>query len=128
MTMTPLADGMARLSAVLPGLDATAMMQTLEARAASQRAAGSRTPARALEADLLVEAVLRSGRLTAEQASTVATTLDGASPETCARIDRLIAEAPEALQGRGRRRLASDLRAMIQQLEPDGSQIGRAHV
>ena len=65
--------------------------------------------------------VLRSGRLTAEQASTVATTLDGASPETCARIDRLIAEAPEALQGRGRRRLASDLRAMIQQLEPDGS-------
>ena len=66
-------------------------------------------------------AVLRSGRLTAEQASTVATTLDGASAETCARIDRLIAEAPEALQGRGRRRLASDLRAMIQQLEPDGS-------
>ena len=65
--------------------------------------------------------VLRSGRLTAEQASTVATTLDGASPETCARIDRLIAEDPDALQGRGRRRLASDLRGMIQQLEPEGS-------
>ncbi|MGP5055393.1 DUF222 domain-containing protein [Brachybacterium paraconglomeratum] len=65
--------------------------------------------------------VLRSGRLTAEQASTVATTLDGASPETCARIDRLIAEDPEALQGRGRKRLASDLRGMVQQLEPEGS-------
>lgn len=65
--------------------------------------------------------VLRSGRLTAEQASTVATTLDGASPETCARIDRLIAEDPDALQGRGRRRLASDLRGMVQQLEPEGS-------
>ena len=65
--------------------------------------------------------VLRSGQLTAEQASTVATTLDGASPETCARIDRLIAEDPDALQGRGRRRLASDLRGMIQQLEPEGS-------
>lgn len=65
--------------------------------------------------------VLRSGRLTAEQASTVATTLDGASPETCARIDRLIAEDPDALQGRGRRRLASDVRGMVQQLEPEGS-------
>ena len=65
--------------------------------------------------------VLRSGRLTAEQASTVATTLDGASPETCARIDRLIAEDPDALQGRGRRRLASDLRGLVQQLEPEGS-------
>lgn len=69
--------------------------------------------------------VLRSGRLTAEQASTAATALDGASPETCARIDRLITEDPEVLQGRGRRRLASDLRAMIQQLEPGGSR-GRA--
>ena len=65
--------------------------------------------------------VLRSGRLTAEQASTVATTLDGASPETCARIDRLIAEDPDALQGRGRKRMVSDLRGMIQQLEPEGS-------
>ena len=64
---------------------------------------------------------LRGGRLTAEQAATVATTLDGAAPETCARIDRLIAEDPEALQGRGRKRLASDLRGMVQQLEPEGS-------
>jgi hypothetical protein len=36
-------------------------MQTLEARSASRRAAGARTPARALEADLLVDAVLRAG-------------------------------------------------------------------
>lgn len=64
---------------------------------------------------------LHAGRLTAEQASTIATTLDGASPETCARLDRLIAESPEALQGCGRRRLASDVRAVVQQLEPEGS-------
>lgn len=65
--------------------------------------------------------VLRAGRLTSEQASTVSTTLDGASPETCAQVDQLIAESPEALQGRGSKRLASDVRAMIQQLEPEGS-------
>jgi hypothetical protein len=65
--------------------------------------------------------VLRSGRLTPEQATTVATTLDGASPDTCARIDRMISGSPEALHGRGRRRLASDLREMVQRLEPEGS-------
>ncbi|MBB5831852.1 HNH endonuclease [Brachybacterium aquaticum] len=64
---------------------------------------------------------LRRGRLTPQQASTISTTLDGADAETCARIDRMIAEDPETLRGKGVKRVASDVREMIQHLEPDGS-------
>ena len=58
VTMTPLADGMARVTAVLRGIDAVGMMKTLDAGARSLRAAGEKTSASALEADLLVDSVL----------------------------------------------------------------------
>ena len=57
--MTPLDDGMARVTAVLRGIDAVALMHSLRTRAESLRAAGEKTSASALEADLLVEDVLR---------------------------------------------------------------------
>ncbi|ASK66408.1 HNH endonuclease [Brachybacterium avium] len=55
--MTPLGDGMARVTATLRALDAVAMMNSLHSRAESQRAAGAKTSLSALEADLLVEDV-----------------------------------------------------------------------
>ena len=58
VTLTPLADGMARLSAVLRAIDGVAVMNALDAGARSRRAAGSQTSHGALEADLLVESVL----------------------------------------------------------------------
>lgn len=64
---------------------------------------------------------LWAGRLTERQASTVASSLDGADPSTCARIDQLIADHPETLQGKGHRELKSDLQTMIQRLEPETS-------
>ncbi|MFC0674996.1 hypothetical protein [Brachybacterium hainanense] len=57
--MRPLPHGMARLSAVLPGLDAAKMDATLQAAAESERAAGSRIALGALRADVLAEAVHR---------------------------------------------------------------------
>lgn len=64
---------------------------------------------------------LWAGRLTERQASTVASSLDGADPATCARIDQLIADHPETLQGKGQKELRSDLQTMIQRLEPETS-------
>ncbi|GAA1484627.1 HNH endonuclease [Brachybacterium fresconis] len=61
VTMTPLADGMAQVSAVLRGIDAAGMMKTLHRRAESLRAAGAKESVPALEADLLVDAALHSG-------------------------------------------------------------------
>nr|WP_245822678.1 HNH endonuclease signature motif containing protein [Brachybacterium avium] len=61
VTMTPLADGMARVTAVLRGIDAVGMMQALHSGAGSLRAAGEKTSTPALEADLLVDAVLTRG-------------------------------------------------------------------
>ncbi|GAA4531412.1 HNH endonuclease signature motif containing protein [Brachybacterium paraconglomeratum] len=58
VTMTPLADGMARVTAVLRGIDAAGMMRALAAKARSLKAAGDRTPAPALEADLMVDVIL----------------------------------------------------------------------
>src|SRR5699024_6594884 len=58
VTLSPLADGMARVTAVLRGIDAVGMMKTLDAGARSLRAAGEKTSASALEADLLVDSVL----------------------------------------------------------------------
>lgn len=68
VTMTPLADGMARVTAILRGLDAAAMMQALQVQAGSLRARGARTPAPALEADLLVDSVLTSASSAAQEA------------------------------------------------------------
>ena len=59
--MTPLADGMARVTAVLRGIDAAALMQSLHTRAESLRASGAKAALPALEADLLVDDTLRSG-------------------------------------------------------------------
>ena len=58
VTMTPLADGMARVNAVLRGVDAAGLMKSLQRGAKSLRAAGSKHSVPALEADLLVGAVL----------------------------------------------------------------------
>src|SRR5699024_8002025 len=55
VTMTPLADGMARVSAVLRGIDAVALMHSLRTRAESLRASGAKDSPTALEADLLVD-------------------------------------------------------------------------
>ena len=60
VTMTPLDDGMARVTAVLRGVDAVGVMTSLNTRAESLRAAGVKGSVRALEADLLVEDVLLS--------------------------------------------------------------------
>ncbi|MGP9538685.1 DUF222 domain-containing protein [Brachybacterium sp. AOP43-C2-M15] len=64
---------------------------------------------------------LWSGAVTDQQASTVAGALDGAGAETCRRIDDRIREHPEFLHGKGKRRLQSDVRALVQQLEPETS-------
>lgn len=64
---------------------------------------------------------LWSGAVTDQQASAVAGALDGADPETCRRIDEQIREHPEMLHGKGRRRLDSEIRALVQQLEPGSS-------
>lgn len=64
--MTPLADGMARISAVMRAVDAVGVMRSLRTRAESLRAAGERTPLSALEADLLVDDALR-GALATQQ-------------------------------------------------------------
>lgn len=58
VTMTPLADGMARVNAVLRGVDAAGLMKSLQRSAESLRAAGVKHSVPALEADLLVGAVL----------------------------------------------------------------------
>ncbi|GAA1488407.1 HNH endonuclease [Brachybacterium sacelli] len=61
VTLTPLADGMARVSAVLRGIDAAGVMRTLHRGAESLRAAGAKDSVPALEADLLVEGALAGG-------------------------------------------------------------------
>lgn len=58
VTLTPLADGMARITAILRGIDAVGMMQSLQSGAEALRAAGEKTSVPALEADLLIDAVL----------------------------------------------------------------------
>src|SRR5699024_2594343 len=62
VTMTPLADGMARVTAVLRGIDAVALMHSLRTRAESLRASGAKDAPTALEADLLVDDVLRAAQ------------------------------------------------------------------
>jgi len=64
---------------------------------------------------------LWEGRVTAQQAATVAGALSTASPETCRRIDELLRDAPDLLTGKGHRRLRQDIDEMVQQLEPETS-------
>ncbi|MFQ6486153.1 HNH endonuclease [Brachybacterium epidermidis] len=68
VTMHPLADGMARISATLRALDAAAVMKVLTTSAESQRNAGSRVPHQALQADHLVSSIL-GAPLTRQEAS-----------------------------------------------------------
>ncbi|WP_249736735.1 HNH endonuclease [Brachybacterium equifaecis] len=60
VSLTPLADGMARVSAVLPAIDAVSVMSALRAGAESLRARGHEDHPRTIEADLLVSAVLEA--------------------------------------------------------------------
>ena len=62
VTMTPLADGMARVSAVLRGIDAVALMHSRRTRAESLRASGAKDSPTALEADLLVDDILQAAQ------------------------------------------------------------------
>ncbi|MGO1567148.1 MAG: DUF222 domain-containing protein, partial [Brachybacterium sp.] len=64
---------------------------------------------------------LWEGSVTAQQASTVAGALSTASPATCARLDEILAEAPQVLSGKGHKRLREDIDEMIQKLEPETS-------
>ena len=61
------------------------------------------------------------GSVAEQQASVVAGALNGASPETCARIDEMIRQDPSILEGKGHKRLRSDIDELIQQLEPENS-------
>ncbi len=81
VTMHPLADGMARISATLRALDAAAVMKVLTTSAESQRNAGSRVPHQALQADHLVSSIL-GAPLTRQEASdgTEQLTSAGVSP------------------------------------------------
>lgn len=58
VTMHPLDNGMARLTATLRALDAAAVMKTLNIRAEAQRNAGDPRPHHALQADHLVTSIL----------------------------------------------------------------------
>lgn len=103
VTMTPLDDGMARVSAVLRGIDAAGVMKALQRGAESRRAAGARDAVRALEADLLVDAVLRDTSPTSSPAE-----VDGRSTarrrkgsRRSSRLDVGIIITDTALLGRG---------------------------
>ncbi|WP_269147284.1 HNH endonuclease [Brachybacterium muris] len=58
VTMEPLGDGMARISATLRALDASAVMKHLHAGAEASRAAGARDSFGALQADHLVASIV----------------------------------------------------------------------
>ena len=64
---------------------------------------------------------LWDGTVAEQQASIVAAALEGASPETCARIDEILHEHPGTLEGKSRKRLREDVDEMIQRLEPETS-------
>lgn len=105
VTMTPLADGMARVSAVLRAIDAAGMMQTLTTRAQSLKAAGERSPVPALEADLLVDAIIHpeSGFVaapTAPAAPAAPAAREPSRPRTTPGLDIGIVITDTALLGR----------------------------
>src|SRR5699024_6584171 len=64
---------------------------------------------------------LWAGAVTDRQASAVAGGVDGATPETCQRIDDHLGAHPEILHGKGHKRLQAEIRAMVRELEPEGS-------
>lgn len=61
VTCTPLEDGMARVSAKVRALDAAALMNALQTRAAADKAAGDRTALQCLQADHLIWSVIAPG-------------------------------------------------------------------
>ncbi|MDN6330606.1 MAG: DUF222 domain-containing protein, partial [Brachybacterium sp.] len=64
---------------------------------------------------------LWSGAMTERQASAISGALDGTGADTCRRIDDHLREHPEFLHGKGFKRLQSDIRDLIQKLEPETS-------
>lgn len=64
---------------------------------------------------------LWSGAMTERQASAISGALDGVGPDTCRRIDDHLAGHPEFLHGKGFKRLQSDIRDLVQKLEPETS-------
>src|SRR5699024_1216978 len=86
VTMTPLADGMARVSAVLRGIDAVALMHSLRTLAESLRASGAKDSLSALQADLLVDDVLQAAQRD-QQRSQLSTGPDETSHDETAHHD-----------------------------------------
>lgn len=99
VTMSPLTDGMARVVAVLRGIDAAGMMQALGARARSLKAGGERGAISAIEADLLVDAVLHPAE-SESTASPEAVTAAPRRPRTTPRLDVGVVITDTALLGR----------------------------
>ncbi|HLQ79685.1 MAG TPA: DUF222 domain-containing protein, partial [Brachybacterium sp.] len=64
---------------------------------------------------------LWAGAMTDRQASAISGALDGAGADTCRRVDDHLREHPEFLQGKGYKRLQSDIRDLVQKLEPETS-------
>ncbi|ATG52786.1 HNH endonuclease [Brachybacterium vulturis] len=64
---------------------------------------------------------LWSGAMTDQQASAISGALDGVGADTCRRIDDHLREHPEFLQGKGFKRLQSDIRDLVRKLEPETS-------
>src|SRR5699024_9413805 len=59
--------------------------------------------------------------VTSHQASALSRELSTTSPDTCHRIDELIRQDPQTLQGKGHDRLRSDIEKMVQRLAPETS-------
>lgn len=88
VTMTPLGDGMARLTATLRVLDAAAVMHALGTAAEAQQAAGARDHHGALQADRLVAAIVDGPAAGADR------------PTSRARLDVGVVITDRALLGR----------------------------
>lgn len=72
-------------------------------------------------------ALLSAGDITASQAQTVVTTLDGARPEVVEAVDAEIAGDPSEIDGLGPRRLASHVRELVHTIDPGGSRERTEH-
>lgn len=111
VSMTPLADGMACVRAVLPALDAVSVMTALRQAAESERARGHRDHVRTIEADLLVSAVLDAAEATRAEELAAAST----DQELVLEMDgdeEIIVSAPLTQSGgRAQSRIASRRRA-----------------
>ncbi|MFC7373759.1 MULTISPECIES: DUF222 domain-containing protein [unclassified Brachybacterium] len=68
-----------------------------------------------------VASALRDGDVTQQQVAALSGALDGAEPATCARIDEIVSEDPQSLQGMGPRRVRRGVQEIIQRMEPHNS-------